>query len=276
MALKRKSELSTVFSEAFPKTNPSVIRVLGKAQNIKGFHMINRSEFISDVDWEHFLDFSRALETLCIVINLQAIKNNYITLRELFPYSQVYYAVKANPERAVVSMLADLGANFDLASRPELDTLLALNIDPARVSYGNTIKKLKEITYFYEKGVRLFATDSEDDLKNIASAAPGSKVYVRIMVENSSAADWPLSRKFGCHSDMAYDLLVAARDFGLMPYGISFHVGSQQRDIGQWDDAIAKTKYLASAIEEEEGIRLGMVNMGGGVFQRHTCSPPTS
>ncbi len=63
---------------------------------------------------------------------------------------------------------------------------------------------------------------------------------------------------------MAYDLLVQARDAGLTPYGISFHVGSQQRDIGQWNDAIAKTKYLMTSLEEEEGIKLQMINMGGG------------
>jgi ornithine decarboxylase len=63
---------------------------------------------------------------------------------------------------------------------------------------------------------------------------------------------------------MAYDLLVQARDSGLAPYGISFHVGSQQRDIGQWDDAIAKTKYLMNSLEEDEDIKLQMINMGGG------------
>jgi ornithine decarboxylase len=63
---------------------------------------------------------------------------------------------------------------------------------------------------------------------------------------------------------MAYDLLVLARNLGLTPYGISFHVGSQQRDIGQWNDALAKTKYLFSSLEEEENLRLTMINMGGG------------
>ncbi|HAH63385.1 MAG TPA: ornithine decarboxylase, partial [Treponema sp.] len=70
-----------------------------------------------------------------------------------------------------------------------------------------TIKKARDIKYFYDKGVRMFATDCKDDLKNIAEQAPGSRVYVRILVENSVTADWPLSRKFGCHPDMAYDLL---------------------------------------------------------------------
>jgi ornithine decarboxylase len=69
---------------------------------------------------------------------------------------------------------------------------------------------------------------------------------------------------------MAYDLLVLARDLGLTPYGISFHVGSQQRDIGQWDDAIAKTKYLFSSLEEEENIHLEMINLGGGFPASYT------
>jgi ornithine decarboxylase len=193
-------------------------------------------------------------------------------LRDSFPFAHIYYAVKANHGGQVIQMLDSLGSNFDIASRYELDHVLSLDISPDKLSYGNTIKKAKDIEYFYQKGVRMFATDSKDDLKNIAKYAPGSRVYVRILVENSDTADWPLSRKFGCHPDMAYDLIVLARDLGLTPYGISFHVGSQQRDIGQWNDAIAKTKYLFTSLEEEEGIRLTMINMGGG-FPAHYIQP---
>ena len=192
------------------------------------------------------------------------IKTNYIRLKDSFPYARIYYAMKANPGEPVIQMLAEMGSCFDIASRYELDMISKFDVSPDRLSYGNTIKKPKDIKYFYEKGVRMFATDSKDDLKAIAENAPGSRIYVRILVENSVSADWPLSRKFGCHPDMAYDLLVLARDLGLTPYGISFHVGSQQRDIGQWNDAIAKVKYLFTSLEEEEGIRLSMINMGGG------------
>ena len=226
--------------------------------------MIRRNEYISDNEWQRFIEFSQNLETPCIVINLRDIKRNYLKMRHSFPYAQIYYAVKANPDKAILSMLNELGANFDIASRYELDLVTSLGISPDRMSYGNTIKKAKDVAYFYEKGVRMFATDSEDDLKNIAEYAPGSRVYVRIVMSDSSTADWPLSRKFGCHPDMAYGLLIMARSLGLTPYGISFHVGSQQRDIGQWDEAIAKTKYLFSSLEKDENIRLTMINMGGG------------
>ncbi|HOS30119.1 MAG TPA: type III PLP-dependent enzyme, partial [Treponemataceae bacterium] len=226
--------------------------------------MVNRANYVTDAEWQRFLEFSENLETPNIVVNLLTIKRNFVKLQNSFPYADIFYAVKANPAPQVVSLLADLGSNFDIASRWELDSVMSLGVEPERLSYGNTIKKSKDVAYFYERGVRMFATDSKEDLKNIAKYAPGSKVYVRILVENSITADWPLSRKFGCHPDMAYDLLVQARDHGLTPYGISFHVGSQQRDIGQWNDAIAKTKYLMTSLEEEENIKLSMINMGGG------------
>ena len=225
---------------------------------------MERKDYISDSEWKHFMSFSENLETPCVVVNLKTIKKNYQKLRENFPYADIFYAIKANPHEEIISMLNEMGSCFDIASRYELDKVLKLGVSPERLSYGNTIKKAKDIAYFYEKGVRMFATDSKDDLKNIAQLAPGSRVYVRILVENTTSADWPLSRKFGCHPDMAYDLCIQARDSGLIPYGISFHVGSQQRDIGQWNDAIAKTKYLMDSLEEEEEIKLEMVNMGGG------------
>jgi ornithine decarboxylase len=164
----------------------------------------------------------------------------------------------------VLSLLKNKGANFDIASIYELDKVMALGVEPEQISFGNTIKKSKHIRAFYEKGVRLYATDSEADLRNIAKAAPGSKIYVRILTEGSTTADWPLSRKFGCQTDMAMDLLVLARELGLDPYGISFHVGSQQRDIGAWDAAIAKVKVIFERLKEEDGITLKMINMGGG------------
>ena len=234
--------------------------------------MVERSAYYDDKQWARYMVAAEGLETPFILVDLAIVKQSYQLLAELFPYANQYFAVKANPAPEVITLLRDLGSNFDIASRWELDKILRLGIDPSRISFGNTIKKARDVEYFYEKGVRLFATDSKTDLYNIASKAPGSRIYVRILVEGSQSADWPLSRKFGCHPDMAYNLLVEAKRMGLEPCGISFHVGSQQRDIGQWDEAIAKTNYLFRALEEEEGIILSMINMGGG-FPAHYTSP---
>ncbi|KIQ01567.1 ornithine decarboxylase, partial [Pseudomonas fulva] len=173
-------------------------------------------------------NFADQHETPFVVIDTAIISQAYDDLRAGFEFAKVYYAVKANPAIEIIELLRDKGSNFDIASIYELDKVLSAGVSPDRMSYGNTIKKARDVRYFYEKGVRLFATDSEADLRNIAKAAPGSKIYVRILTEGSTSADWPLSRKFGCQTDMAMDLLILAKQLGLVPYGISFHVGSQQ------------------------------------------------
>ena len=208
-------------------------------------------DYYSKDDWLLMKQEADRHPTPFLVVNLGIVQRKYNELLQHFPFAKIYYAVKANPAVEVLELLRDLGSNFDIASRYELDRVLALGISPERISYGNTIKKPADIRYFYAKGVRLFATDSEGDLRNIAKEAPGAKVFFRILTEGSETADWPLSRKFGCHPDMAIDLVMLAKELNLEPYGISFHVGSQQRDIGAWDSAIAKVRYIFDYLEGE-------------------------
>ena len=226
--------------------------------------MIKIDQYFDPAGWQKFTQAAEGRETPFLVVDLNRIKTKFNEMVSLFPTAKIHYAMKASPAVEVINLLADLGSNFDCASVYELDRVLDCGVTAERISYGNTIKKAKDVKYAYEKGVRLYATDSEADLKNIATYAPGSNIFVRILVEGSDTAEWPLSRKFGCHPNMAIDLLIQARDLGLVPYGISFHVGSQQRDVAAWDDALAKVKYMFDWMLNEEQIKLQMINLGGG------------
>ncbi len=219
--------------------------------------------YMSREKFERIKAFGKGKETPFLVIDLDVVKANYEALRNKLPYAKIYYAVKANPRDEVVTALRDLGSCFDVASRYELDQILALGIQPERISYGNTIKKERDIAYFYEKGVRLYSTDSPSDLDKISRAAPGSRVFFRLLTEGLGA-DWPLSKKFGCHPDLARQLIKLAARLGLEPYGISFHPGSQQRDVGQWSTAITQAGMLFRWAREEANVQLKMLNMGGG------------
>jgi len=132
------------------------------------------------------------------------------------------------------------------------------------MSYGNPIKKDKEIKYAYEKGIRLFATDSFNDVNALAKEAPGSKVIFRLLLDSSSSADWPLSRKFGAHQGMVYELIIKAKELGLEPHGLCFHVGSQQRDVGQWDTALGQCSHIFNDLKKV-GISLHTIDIGGGL-----------
>jgi ornithine decarboxylase len=201
-------------------------------------------------------------ETPCLVVDLEIVAKAYDMLRRYLPNASVYYAVKANPARDVVAMLAKKGSCFDVASPNEIALCLDNGATADRISFGNTIKKERDIATAYAAGIRLFAFDSEAELDKLARVAPGARVFCRILV-SCEGADWPLSRKFGCTPEMAVTLLSRARDFGLDPYGVSFHVGSQQTDLNQWDGAIGAAARMFSLLAQAD-INLRMVNIGGG------------
>ena len=99
--------------------------------------------------------------------------------------------------------------------------------------------------------MRLFAVDCEAEVEKIARAAPGSKVFCRMLCDGAGA-EWPLSRKFGCAPEMAPRVLEHAHRLGLIAYGLSFHVGSQQRNPRMWDGAL---KAAAAIFRDLGGAR---------------------
>jgi ornithine decarboxylase len=173
----------------------------------------------------------------------------------------------------VLSLLASLGSCFDAASVPEIEMALAAGASADRISFGNTIKKERDVARAHALGVRLFAVDCVPEVEKIARAAPGSKVFCRFLFD-CAGAEWPLSRKFGCEPGMAVDVLEHAHRLGLEAYGVSFHVGSQQRNQHAWDRALASA---AAVFREcgERGINLSMVNLGGGFPTKYLKNVPT-
>ena len=208
-----------------------------------------------------------------LVVDLDVVRDNYNAFAKALPDSRVFYAVKANPAPEVLKLLASLGSCFDTASVAEIEMVLAAGAAADRISYGNTIKKERDIARAFALGVRLFAVDCKAEVEKVARAAPGAKVFCRILCDGAGA-EWPLSRKFGCEPAMAADVLEHAHRQGLEAYGVSFHVGSQQRNQHAWDRALAQA---AAVFKEcgERGINLSMVNLGGGFPTKYLKNVPT-
>src|ERR1700740_844836 len=116
-----------------------------------------------------------------LVVDLDVIRTNYQNFAKALPDSRVFYAVKANPAPEVLSLLVTLGSCFDTASVPEIEMVLAAGAPHDRLPYGNTIKKERDIARAYALGVRLYAIDCKAEAEKIARAAPGSRVFCRIL-----------------------------------------------------------------------------------------------
>ena len=195
-----------------------------------------------------------------LVVDVATAAAQYRRIAAAFTGTDVYYAVKANPEPGLLRQLVVAGCRFDVASRAEIDLCLAAGASPAALSFGHTIKKAVDIEYAYLRGVRLFAVDSEREVDKVAAYAPGATVLCRLLA-SSKGARWPLSRKFGCVPEMAVDLMRRAARLGLDAAGLSFHVGSQQLDPGRWEPSIG---CAAEIFAELRDLGPRILNAGGG------------
>ncbi len=208
----------------------------------------------------------------CLVVDLDVVRDNFVAFSKALPDTKVFYAVKANPAPEILKMLVALGSSFDVASVQETEAVLTAGCTPDRISYGNTIKKESEIAAAVKLGVTMFAVDCEAEVEKIARAAPGTRVVCRIHCDGTGA-EWPLSRKFGCEPDYATDILEQAHKLGLIPHGISFHVGPQQHNVEAWDRALASAAAIFRSCAER-GIFLSMVNLGGGFPAKYVRKTP--
>lgn len=215
---------------------------------------------------------SRREDGPCVVVDLDVVRDNYRAFSHALPDTRVFYAIKANPAPEILRLLAALGSCFDAASVVEIELALAAGATADRISFGNTIKKERDVARAYQLGVRLFAVDCIAEVEKIARVAPGAKVFCRILCD-CAGAEWPLSRKFGCVAEMATNVLEQAHRLGLEAYGVSFHVGSQQTNTGAWDIALASASAIFRECAER-GIHLRMVNLGGGFPARYLKPVP--
>lgn len=211
--------------------------------------------------------------TPCLVLDVDRVEENFQAIRDALPLARIYYAVKANPAAPILERLVNLNSAFDAASFEEISMCLDAGAEPSAISYGNTIKKVSAIQRAFAAGIGMYAFDSEEELDKLAQHAPGSRVYCRILVENKGA-DWPLSRKFGTTVEMALALMLRAADLGLDPYGLSFHVGSQQMDTAAYEAAIAQVAMVFTDLRDA-GVNIRMVNLGGGFPVRYRDEVPT-
>ena len=210
--------------------------------------------------------------TPCLVLDVDRVESNFRRIRDALPLAQIYYAVKANPAPQILDRLVKLDSRFDAAGIEEIDACIAAGAAPGAISFGNTIKKVSAIARAHAAGVGMFAFDSDEELEKLAVHAPGARVYCRILVENAGA-DWPLSRKFGTTVEHARALMLRAEGLGLDPFGLSFHVGSQQTSTGSYEAAIAKVAMLFTDLRDA-GVNLRMVNLGGGFPVRYRDEVP--
>ncbi|OHV04880.1 type III PLP-dependent enzyme [Mycobacterium talmoniae] len=203
-----------------------------------------------------------------LTIDLGRVRESFRALRAALPGAEIRYAVKANPAEPILRLLAAQGAGFDVASIGEIDACIDAGIAGALQTFGNTVKKASDVAYAWSVGVRRFAVDTDDGLAALAAHAPGAHVECRVALPFPASVT-PFGDKFGCTPDAAARLLTRARQLGLHPDGVAFHVGSQQLDPSAWELGIAHAADIFAVVGG-----LSTLNAGGGFPIGYTTDAP--
>jgi ornithine decarboxylase len=202
-----------------------------------------------------------------MLIRRSALERQFERFRKCLPEVAPYYAIKANPHPGIIKTFVKLGTGFDVASAVEMKQVLALGGSRNKIIFANTVKSSEDIVAARRRRVRLMTFDNEPELYKIAKHYPGAHVLLRIKVGNEGSVV-NLSLKFGADPEDAYLMLRKARALGLTPTGLSFHVGSQSKNVENYLQALEISAHIFNEAKEHD-TPLKMMDIGGGFPIQH-------
>ena len=246
----------------------------GSKQNSQAQQQLFDTHPESSLDFEIVRQAARQKYTRpFLILDSAIVRRKARRFRAAMPRVRPHYAVKANPDRRVLQVLAQEGCGFEIASVAELDMLLALGVPAAEVFYSNPMKSCDAIAYAAARGVAWFVIDSVDELRRVHQVRADARLYLRVSTPNIGS-DWPLSGKFGAGANETREIIAAAARRGADLAGITFHAGSQCRNPQNWRAGIQKARTLFDAMAKE-GLRPRLLDIGGGFPVRHVKPIPS-
>jgi diaminopimelate decarboxylase len=198
----------------------------------------------------------------------------------------VAFAVKANPNLAVLATLARLGAGADVVSGGELARTLAAGVPAERIVFSGVGKTRAELAAGIEAGILQFNVESEAEIDMLAAVAAAKGATVEIAIRINPAVDpkthgkistGGADAKFGIPWERLPAAFAQAAAYpNLRPVGLAAHIGSQLTDLGPVEDAIRKLGDLARELEALDHI-IKRIDVGGGLgvpYRRDQPAPP--
>lgn len=212
---------------------------------------------------QSFIENQSDFEDSFSVCDLGLLFKKFQQWKQFFPRVQPYYAIKCNPDRALLKTLSHLGVKFDCASKNEIEMALSIpGVTSNDIIYANPCKQRSHIRYAQMMGISRMTFDNETELHKVKAIHPEAELLLRIMTDDSHA-QCRLSSKFGAHLSDCWSLLQLGVQLGLKIVGISFHVGSGQNDVSAFTDAIRRAKKVFE-MAEKLGIHMSVIDIGGG------------
>ena len=195
----------------------------------------------------------------------------------------ICYAVKANSNLGVMGLLADMGAGFDIVSAGELERVLRVGGDPAKIVFSGVGKRVDEMARALDVGIRCFNVESEAELEQLQTVAEGlgkqAPVSLRVNPDIDAGthpyiATGLKQNKFGIDIARAPKIYARAAALpNLKVVGVDCHIGSQLTDLAPIKEAITRVLALVDTLAGQ-GINVSHLDVGGGLGIRYQDENP--
>ena len=196
------------------------------------------------------------------IIELSKIKEQYDIWTFLMPDIKPYFAIKSNPDMKIIKLLAELGCNFDCASKNEIDLILNIINEPNRIIFANPCKVPSHIKYAKCNNIKLMTFDCIEELEKIKDLYNDAELVLRIAVDEAKSK-CKFNSKFGCKIDDITQIFEKIQRLNMKLVGLSFHVGSNCESPLSFYNAIMDCKF-AYTIATKYGIKISIIDIGGG------------
>jgi diaminopimelate decarboxylase len=195
----------------------------------------------------------------------------------------ICYAVKANSNLAVLSLLAELGSGFDIVSVGELERVLKAGGDPSKIVFSGVGKRTDEIKRALDVKIKCFNVESLSELSRLDQIAAEKNLIAKVSLRINPDVDAEThpyistglkETKFGIAYDRALESYIQARDMSNIDVvGIDCHIGSQITTIAPYIDALGKLLDMVSELRANN-IELQHIDVGGGLGIRYQDESP--
>ncbi|CEP61601.1 ornithine decarboxylase SPE1 LALA0_S03e06590g [Lachancea lanzarotensis] len=203
-------------------------------------------------------------ENSFFVCDLGELQRLYAHWHAKLPRVHPFYAVKSNPNPKVLESLSSMGVNFDCASKSEIEMVLKMGVNPARIIYANPCKASSFIRFAKNREVQKSTFDNVEELAKIKKHHPESELLLRIATDDSTAK-CRLSTKYGCAMENVDQLLARVKEMGLNMVGVSFHIGSGASDFSTFYKAVRDAREVFDRARNSFGFsNVHILDVGGG------------
>ena len=226
--------------------------------------------FDRGLDW-HALAAAHGAPLL--VLDCDVLRQQYRALSAALPGVAIHYAIKALPELAAISTLADEGARFEIASQGEIELLRSAGVSPLKTIHTHPIKRPRDIVAALRYGCTTFVVDNAIEIDKLARFRDRVALLLRVSFRSPDAR-CDLSKKFGCPPEQVTALLAHAEQQGLIVKGLCFHVGSQSASPVAHVHAIHACNEIIRAHNASHDNKLYVLDIGGGFPVNYDGSTP--